>query len=157
MLSFPDSAVLQSLQQCACSPRQVRYHRAFSSRSAVCNNGVSGVGLPLWGWMGPRDPLPNQVILFAGEGDYHLCYGELGTRVCLIASEPVTGALSDWAEVPRNTALVVCREKAGVLNVVQSPLTAEGVHPRQEEVSRYVPPLHADLAGYMNAGFKPYV
>ena len=76
--------------------------------------------------------------LTVGEGDYHLCYGELGSRVCIVASEPVTGALSDWVEVPRNTALVVCREKAGVLNMLQTPITADGVHPRLEEVSRCV-------------------
>ena len=60
----------------------------------------------------------------------------MGTRVCLVASEPVTGAAGDWAEVPRNTALVVCRERCGLLNVLQAPLTACGAHPRQEEVSR---------------------
>lgn len=30
------------------------------------------------------------------EGDYHLLYSDKGTRVCLVASEPVTSAANDW-------------------------------------------------------------
>ena len=71
-----------------------------------------------------------------GEADYHLAYGGTGARVCLIASEPVTASASDWVEVPRNTALVVCKEKDGMLTVIQAPLTATGGHPRQAEVDR---------------------
>ncbi|EFN55103.1 hypothetical protein CHLNCDRAFT_24322, partial [Chlorella variabilis] len=41
------------------------------------------------------------------EGDYHLLYSDKGSRVCLVASEPVTSAAHDWCEVPANTALVV--------------------------------------------------
>ena len=39
-------------------------------------------------------------------------------------------------QVPPNTALVVCREKGGLLNVLLSPLCPSGAHPRQAEVSR---------------------
>jgi hypothetical protein len=39
-------------------------------------------------------------------------------------------------EVPANTALVVCREQGGILNILLSPLTASGKHPRHEEVAR---------------------
>lgn len=71
-----------------------------------------------------------------GEGDYHLTYSGTESRVCLIASEPVTSSASEWTEVPRNTALVICREKDGLLTVVQAPLTCSGVHPRQDEIHR---------------------
>jgi predicted glutamine amidotransferase len=72
----------------------------------------------------------------AGEGDYHLAYGGTGARVCLIASEPVTERASDWTEVPKNTALVVCREKGALLTMITAPLTSLGEHPRQAEVQR---------------------
>jgi hypothetical protein len=38
--------------------------------------------------------------------------------------------------VPRNSALVVSRGKGGLLDVVQAPLAAGGVHPRQLEVQQ---------------------
>ena len=66
----------------------------------------------------------------AEESDYHLTYSEKGSRVCLVASEPVTGAADDWVEVPANTAVVVCREKGGILNILLAPLTQEGEHAR---------------------------
>ena len=101
--------------------------------------------------------------------------------MCLIASEPVTSAATDWVsghvcsplagtaagqgcgpgagvclfsmpdltptsvcpnccsaqvEVPSNTAVVVCREKGGILNILLSPLIASGAHASQEEVAR---------------------
>jgi hypothetical protein len=34
--------------------------------------------------------------------------------VALVASEPITGQAGDWVAVPRNTALVVIREKVGL-------------------------------------------
>ncbi|KAK2079339.1 hypothetical protein QBZ16_003030 [Prototheca wickerhamii] len=71
-----------------------------------------------------------------GEGDYHLAYSELGTRVCLVASEPVTASATDWVEVPRNTALIVCPETDGLLCVLRSPLVEGGDHPRRAEVLR---------------------
>ena len=66
----------------------------------------------------------------AEESDYHLTYSEKGSRVCLVASEPVTGAADDWVEVPANTAVVVCREKGGILNILLAPLTQGGEHAR---------------------------
>lgn len=39
-------------------------------------------------------------------------------------------------EVPANTALVVCREKGGILNILLSPLAEGGQHERHEEVAR---------------------
>ena len=72
----------------------------------------------------------------AEEGDYHLLYSDKGSRVCLVASEPVTSAAHDWCEVPANTALVVCREKGGILNILLSPITHTGDHPRHGEVVR---------------------
>lgn len=70
-----------------------------------------------------------------GESDYHLTFSEMGSRVVLVASEPVTSSASDWVEVPHNTALVVAREKGSILALLQSPLCLSGCHPRQEEVS----------------------
>lgn len=88
-----------------------------------------------------------------GEADYHLTYGGTDPRVCLIASEPVTARASDWVEVPRNTALVVCREKDKLLTVVQSPLTATGEHPRHAEVYRCLDSV-IGAAGITGAGSK---
>lgn len=68
------------------------------------------------------------------EGDYHLVYGGNEARVCLVASEPVTASAAEWTEVPRNTALVVCQEKDGLLTVLTAPLVASGEHPRLGEV-----------------------
>ncbi len=110
------------------------------------------------------------------EHDYHLLYSDRGSRVCMVASEPVTSAANDWVrarcwscfiavpsphcgawshpillavptlmltccprraaapatqvEVPANTALVVCREKAGILNILLAPLGEQGSHTR---------------------------
>lgn len=38
----------------------------------------------------------------------------MGTRVAVIASEPITGQAGDWVAVPHNTALVVISEKVGL-------------------------------------------
>lgn len=72
----------------------------------------------------------------AEESDYHLLYSDKGSRVCLVASEPVTSAANDWVEVPANTALVVCREKGGILNILLSPITLTSDCARHEEVAR---------------------
>lgn len=53
------------------------------------------------------------------QGEYCLRYGAVGTRVALIVSEPITGQAGDWVAVPRNTALVVMREKVIPLIPVQ--------------------------------------
>lgn len=57
-----------------------------------------------------------------------------------MASEPITGMGSDWVAVPRNTALVITREKNGFMSVMRSPLSVgpapERLRLRQEEVSR---------------------
>jgi Cys-Gly metallodipeptidase DUG1 len=75
-----------------------------------------------------------------GEGDYTLINNETGTRVVLIASEPVTSNPSDWVEVPTNTALVVVKERDGLLTTIQAPLSAQqeavACLARQEEVVR---------------------
>ena len=59
---------------------------------------------------------------FTGEADYHLRYSGTATKVCMIASEPVTSALDDWAEVPKNTALVISRDLDGQLTILRAPL-----------------------------------
>ena len=115
------------------------------------------------------------VIVAADEAEYTLTYGERGSRVVLVASEPITRSAGHWVRrgalavhsgtlqlqsallgicncskghadvahfrlgqvaVPRNSALVVSRGKGGLLDVVQAPLAAAGVHPRQLEVQQ---------------------
>lgn len=71
----------------------------------------------------------------AGEGQYSLKYGEVGTRVAIVSSEPITGS-SDWVSVPRNTALIISQGKNGYVSILKSPLASSGKHPRQEEVLR---------------------
>ena len=70
-----------------------------------------------------------------GEGEYSLKYGEVGTRVAIVSSEPITGS-SDWVSVPRNTALVISQGKSGYVSILKSPLSGSGKHARQEEVMR---------------------
>ena len=78
----------------------------------------------------------NQCSLCApGEGEYSLKYGEVGTRVAIVSSEPITGS-SDWVSVPRNTALVISQGKSGYVSILKSPLSRSGKHARQEEVMR---------------------
>lgn len=71
----------------------------------------------------------------AGEGEYSLQYGEVGTRVAIVSSEPITGS-SDWVSVPRNTALIISQGKSGYVSILKSPLCGSGKHARQEEVLR---------------------
>lgn len=72
------------------------------------------------------------------EAQYDLTYAERGTRVAMVASEPITGSKSDWVKVPKNTALVISREKSGFVNIMRAPVSSTGSHPRQEEVLRYL-------------------
>jgi len=80
-------------------------------------------------------PLPHARLATAGEGQYSLKYGEVGTRVAIVSSEPITGS-SDWVSVPRNTALIISQGKSGYVSILKSPLASSGKHPRQEEVMR---------------------
>lgn len=79
--------------------------------------------------------LPHTRLTTAGEGQYSLKYGEVGTRVAIVSSEPITGS-SDWVSVPRNTALIISQGKSGYVTILKSPLASSGKHPRQEEVMR---------------------
>jgi len=73
-----------------------------------------------------------------GEGAYQIESSVAGgTRVVLVASEPITQSSGDWVAVPKNTALVVSREKEGYIDIVRTPLHASGAHNRQEEVKMY--------------------
>jgi hypothetical protein len=58
------------------------------------------------------------------EAAYSITYGERGSGVAFIASEPITGSNTDWVSVPKNTALVITREKGGYINIMRSPLLA---------------------------------
>ena len=71
----------------------------------------------------------------AGESAYCVAASMAGgTRVVLVASEPITKSSGDWVAVPRNTALVITREKEGFIDIMRTPLHASGAHARQEEV-----------------------
>ncbi|GMH45158.1 hypothetical protein BSKO_13115 [Bryopsis sp. KO-2023] len=70
------------------------------------------------------------------EGKYDIAYAERGTCVAMVASEPITGSASDWVQVPKNTALVISREKSGFVNIMRAPLASSGIHVQQKEVLR---------------------
>ena len=53
---------------------------------------------------------------------YRLAYGSQGSRCALVVSEPITSQCTDWVSVPRNTALVVVKDKAGFITIIRSPL-----------------------------------
>eukprot|EP00884_Botryococcus_braunii_P000756 jgi/Botrbrau1/10681/Bobra.139_2s0011.1 len=88
----------------------------------------------------------------AGEGEYCLAHADVGTRVVIIASEPITRAVGDWVPVPKNTALVLSWDKHGYLNVIQSPLNHSDRKrtPEQEEVARCLEAVSAasQVAGH---------
>ena len=70
---------------------------------------------------------PHQTCLCpVGEGEYSLRFSELGTRVAIVSSEPITRRSSDWVAVPRNTALIISQEKGGQLNILKAPIAAHG-------------------------------
>lgn len=76
------------------------------------------------------------------EASYSLTYGERGSGVAFVASEPITGSNTDWVSVPKNTALVITREKGGYINIMRSPLLAAPpgpgrglIDPVQQEVA----------------------
>ena len=60
------------------------------------------------------------------QGQYCLSYGAVGTRVALIASEPITGQAGDWVAVPHNTALVVISEKVCPASACPQPKRTPG-------------------------------
>ncbi|KAF8073182.1 Cndp1 [Scenedesmus sp. PABB004] len=70
------------------------------------------------------------------EASYSISYRERGASVAFVASEPITGSTTDWVSVPKNTVLVVTREKGGFISSLQSSLSA-GAAPdaRLQEVS----------------------
>ena len=73
--------------------------------------------------------------LCSGEGAYRVESSVAGgTRVVLVASEPITRSSGDWVAVPKNTALVISRDKDGHMDVVRTPLHRSGKHNRQEEI-----------------------
>ena len=71
-----------------------------------------------------------------GEGDYGLSYAGSETRVCFVASEPVTSCCSDWNVVEPNTALVISKDTKGILTVFKSWIAPQGDHPNNAEVYR---------------------
>lgn len=63
------------------------------------------------------------------EASYELTYGARGARVAFVASEPITATSADWVAVPKNTALVITREKGGFINVLRSALNPNAAQP----------------------------
>ncbi|GLC44069.1 hypothetical protein PLESTB_000932700 [Pleodorina starrii] len=59
------------------------------------------------------------------ESSYELGLSAQGPAVVFVASEPITASASDWVAVPKNTALVVTREKGGFLNILRCPLRSQ--------------------------------
>ena len=108
---------------CSVGCKQCRLQELSLSMQKLCHSGHS-------------EPPQNHLSWFAtGEGEYSLKYGEVGTRVAIVSSEPITGS-SDWVSVPRNTALVISQGKSGYVSILKSPLSGSGKHARQEEVMR---------------------
>ncbi len=58
------------------------------------------------------------------QGEYCLSYGAVGTRVALVASEPITRQAGEWVAVPRNSALIIISEK------VKAPFSLNFAHGR---------------------------
>jgi len=85
--------------------------------------------------------LATKTSSIAHEGEYTLSYAEAGSRTALIASEPITRSGGDWVSVPRNTAVVMSREKGAFVNIMLAPLgpgacgAAVGTATREEDVA----------------------
>ena len=80
------------------------------------------------------------------QGEYCLSYGAVGTRVALIASEPITGQAGDWVAVPHNTALVVISEK---VSSNAGACTLTGQHKIMDCMDLWVDLGHGLLAAYL--------
>ncbi|KAG2445688.1 hypothetical protein HXX76_000296 [Chlamydomonas incerta] len=74
------------------------------------------------------------------ESSYELSFAAQGPAVVFVASEPITASASDWVAVPKNTALVVTREKGGFLNILRCPLVTQQP-PAPSPTSTYLSPL----------------
>lgn len=122
---------------------------ALAARNATFRASVQAGG-------GDAGAVGTRSAAITGEADYHLNYSGNGARVCLIASEPVTATASDWVEVPKNTALVICKEKDGLLTVVRAPLTTSGFHPRHEEIYKCLDSV-TGAAGIQGAARRSYL
>lgn len=70
------------------------------------------------------------------EDKYKIGYSERGTSVVIIASEPITHSVSDWVIVPKNTALIVSREKSSYVNVMKAKFDDNGNIERKDEICR---------------------
>lgn len=74
----------------------------------------------------PAKPSKPPVVNSGGSilqgGVYNLVHGERGASVAILASEPITASRTDWVVVPKNTAVIISREKSGFLNIMRSQL-----------------------------------
>ncbi len=98
--------------------------RAWCHMAQSCDTWAHATASLLWRLL---QAAPHQNCLCpVGEGEYSLRFSELGTRVAIVSSEPITRRSSDWVAVPRNTALIISQEKGGQLNILKAPIAAHG-------------------------------
>ena len=55
------------------------------------------------------------------EHDYHLLYSDRGSRVCMVASEPVTSAANDWVRAGPHACTCQAKEYAAVAELFHLP------------------------------------
>lgn len=92
---------------------------AFQRENPAPAAGVGGCG------SGPAPATPaisNSGSSILRGGSYSLVHGERGASVAILASEPITASRTDWVAVPKNTAVIITREKGGFLNIMRSQL-----------------------------------
>ncbi|KAL6762357.1 nucleophile aminohydrolase, partial [Haematococcus lacustris] len=64
------------------------------------------------------------------EASYELMFGERGSKVAFIASEPITASNTDWVAVSPNTTLIITREKGGFMNIMRAPIAVAPLPPQ---------------------------
>jgi len=71
----------------------------------------------------------------AMESEYSvLRHGDKCSRMCIVASEPITASSLDWIPVPKNHALVVTKDANGIVDVTHYPLAGgEAQAPRRRD------------------------
>ncbi|GLI58924.1 hypothetical protein VaNZ11_000709 [Volvox africanus] len=92
--------------------------------TTVTTAGCTGQGAAGPGYA-PCSASANSGSSITQESSYELGVSAQGPSVVFVASEPITASASDWVAVPKNTALVVTREKGGFLNILRCPLRSQ--------------------------------
>lgn len=73
--------------------------------------------------------------MLSEQKEYAIVHNTTGSKMVMIASEPITKSCVDWIKVPPNTCLVVTKEKDDFVNVIRCPLTNCGTHSLQASAS----------------------